>query len=439
MNKIKQLVYNYFELSKYDTSISKEIIAGLSTYLSLAYIFIVNPAIMSNTGMNITALLFATIVASAVSTIFMGLYARLPFALAPGLEMNGFFTFVVVGAMGLTWQQALGAVFWSGVLCLVFTIVPFRKAIIDSIPNGLKKTMAVSVGVFVMTIGLYLSGLVKFTDGHITGYDLSPTPKVLALFIGLIISALLGMRRLKFPAGMLIAIIVATIYCTANGIITKTPATSSWDDMVSACFKIDFIPTLRLLPIYLIFFLIDFYGSIGKFIGLTASTDLRQKDGSIPRMAQAMGVDAGGTILGAFVGTSSIITYVESAVGIEMGGRTGIVALVCGILMFASLLFTPLIGLVPVEATAGILIYVGYLIMRDTDSPDDKNLDKFFITVVTIMGLISFLTFSLDKAMMFGFLAYTIRQVFFEKVVNWYLIVSAILISVSVILPILIK
>lgn len=439
MSNFKQKIDNYFEVTKYGSTISRELLAGLSTYLSLAYIFIVNPAIMSNTGMNVTALLFATIVASSLATIFMGLYAKLPFALAPGLEMNGFFAFVVVGTMGLTWQQALGAVFWSGVLCLVFTIVPFRKNIIDSIPNGLKKAMAVSVGVFVMTIGLFLSGLVKFTDGKISGLDLSLSTKVIALIIGLIISLVLGMRRLKFPGGMLIAIIVATVYCTVNGIITKTPATSKWSDMVSACFKIDFIPTLKLLPIYLIFFLIDFYGSIGKFIGLTATTNLKKADGSLPRIGRAMGVDAGGTIFGAFVGTSSIITYVESAVGIKMGGRTGIVALVCGILMIVSLLFTPLIGLVPVEATAGILVYVGYLLIRDTDSPDDKHLDKFFLVVVIVMGLISFLTFSLDKAMMFGFLAYTVKQVFFEKKINWYIISSSILISASVILPYLVK
>lgn len=152
-----------------------------------------------------------------------------------------------------------------------------------------------------------------------------------------------------------------------------------------------------------------------------------------------MGVDAGGTIVGAFVGTSSIITYVESAVGIQMGVRTGIVAIVCGVLMFASLLFTPLIGLVPVEATAGILIYVGYLLMKDTDSPDDKGLGKFFLVIVVVMGLISFLTFSLDKAMMFGFLAYTINQILVERVFNWYLIGSTLLISVSVILPFFIK
>jgi AGZA family xanthine/uracil permease-like MFS transporter len=439
MSKIKQQIDTYFGVTKYGSTIGREMLAGLSTYLSLAYIFIVNPAIMSNTGMNVTALLFATIVASAASTLFMGFYAKLPFALAPGLEMNGFFAFVVVGTMGLTWQQALGAVFWSGVLCLVFTIVPFRKNIINSIPDGLKKAMAVSVGVFVMTIGLFLSGLVKFTDGKISGLDISITPKVIALGIGLIISLILGMRRLKFPGGMLVAIIVATVYGTVNGITTKAPATTNWNDMVSACFKIDFIPTLKLLPVYLIFFLIDFYGSIGKFIGLTSTTNLKNSDNSLPNMGKAMGVDAGGTILGAFVGTSSIITYVESAVRIKMGGRTGIVALVCGTLMIVSLLFTPLIGLVPVEATAGILIYVGYLLMRDTDSPDDQHLDKFFLVVVIFMGLISFLTFSLDKAMMFGFLAYTVKQLFYEKKVNWYLVSSTILISVSVILPFFIK
>lgn len=437
MTKLTKWASNYFEIAKYNTNLRTEILAGVSTYLSLAYIFIVNPAILSKSGMDVSAVLFATIIASGLSTLLMGFWARLPFALAPGLEMNGYFALVVVGTIGLTWNQALGAVFWSGILCIALTISPIRKAIVDSIPDGLKKSMAVSVGIFVLTIGLFLSGLTSFTDGKISGYSLAITPKVIALLIGLVISIVLAFKKLRFPGGMLVAIIIATVYCKTQGIVSATPAKIS-KEMLSATFKLDLIPTLSVIPVFLVFFLIDFYGSIGKFIGLTASTkELIQKDGTLVRIEKAMNVDGIGTVAGSLVGTSSIITYVESAVGIKTGGKTGIVAVVCGTLMLLSLAFTPLVGLVPVEATSGILIYVGYLLIRDTW--EEKNLGKFFWIVVALMGAISFSTFSLDKAMLLGFAAYTIKQVFFDKVVNWYLIISTVLIAASVILPYIIK
>ncbi|MEE9432057.1 MAG: NCS2 family permease [Melioribacteraceae bacterium] len=434
-NFIKKME-NYFEMSKYNTTWKTEILAGVSIYLSLAYIFIVNPSIMSQTGMSTSAVLFATIFASAFSTLYMGIRANLPFALAPGLEMNGFFTFVVVGTLGLTWNQALGAVFWSGILCIILSLLPVRIKIINSIPNGLKKAMAVSVGIFVITIGLFLSGIFEFTDGKISGFGSPFTAKGIALFIGLFIALILGIKKLKFPAGMLVAIIMSAIYCKTQGIVQTEPAEVS-TEMFSAVFKLDLIPTLKILPVFLIFFLIDFYGSIGKFIGLTASTNLTEKDGTLPRIEKAIEADGIGTSVGALVGTSSIITFVESSIGIAIGGRTGIVAVVCGILMILSLVFTPLVGLVPVEATAGILLYVGYLIIRDTW--EEIGLTKFFYVIAILMALISLFTFSLDKAMFLGFFAYSVKQIYEDKKVNWYLAGSTILIAIGVILPYFMK
>lgn len=356
MASIMQRVDDHFGVSALGSTIGREVLAGLATYLSLAYIFVVNPAILANAGMDVSAVFFATVLASSLSTLLMGFWARLPFALAPGLEMNSFFAVTVVGVLGFSWNAALGAVFWSGLLCVIFTwVAPVRKAIVDSIPDGLKKAMAVSVGVFVLTIGLFLSGVVLFKDARVAGFSLSVTAKTTALLIGLFISVILGIRKLKLPGGMLIAIIAATVYCKTQGIVVQNPAQLS-SNMFRAVGQIDFFPSnfVGFLPVVLVFFLLDFYGSIGKFIGLTAATNL-PKDGQLPRIEKAMGVDAIGTVFGAFVGTSSIITYVESSVGIATGGRTGIVAIVCGLLMISSLMFTGLIGLVPVEATAGIL------------------------------------------------------------------------------------
>jgi len=437
MSIIKK-IENYFELAKYETNWKTEILAGVSTYLSLAYIFIVNPAILSSSGMNVSAVLFATVIASGISTLAMGLWARLPFALAPGLEMNGFFAFVVVGTLGLTWNQALGAVFWSGLLCILFTILPIRKAIVDSIPLGLKKAMAVSVGIFVVTIGLFLSGLVSFDNGQIKTVNIAITPKVIALVIGLVLAIVLNLKKIRFVGGFLIAIVVATVYCKTQGIVQANPAQVS-SDMFLAVGQLDFFPIdfWKILPVFLVFFLLDFYGSIGKFIGLTAATNLTQKDGSLVRIEKAMNVDGIGTVGGALLGTSSIITYVESAIGIASGGRTGIVAVVCGLLMLLSLAFTPLVGLVPVEATSGILIYVGYLLIRDTWG--EKHLVRFDYLIAILMAVISLLTFSLDKAMLLGFVLYTGKQIFVDKTYNWYLIGSTVFVTLSVVLQYFLK
>lgn len=432
MDSLKQRIDERFNISALGSTLGTEILSGLATYLSLAYIFVVNPAILAGAGMDVSAVFFATVVASSLSTLIMGFYARLPFALAPGLEMNGFFAVTVVGVLGFTWNEALGAVFWSGLLCILFTVLPVRKAIVDSIPNGLKKAMAVSVGVFVLTIGLFLSGIALFQNGRVAGFDFTVTPKSTALAVGLIISAILGLRRLKIPGGMLIAIIVATVYCKTQGIMVTNPAQLS-SNLFLAVGELDLIPDnfIGFLPVILVFFLLDFYGSIGKFIGLTASTNLPQ-NGQLPRIEKAMGVDAVGTVAGALLGTSSIITYVESSVGIATGGRTGIVAIVCGALMLLSLAFTPLVGLVPVEATAGILLYVGYLLMRDTW--EEEGLTKFDITVAVVMGIVSFITFSLDKAMLLGFAAYTVNLLIAQRR-NPVMMASTALLAVAVLLP----
>lgn len=428
----------YFEVDRLGSTLATEVMAGVATYLSLAYIFVVNPAILSQAGMDVSAVLFATVVASGVSTIVMGLWARLPFALAPGLEMNGFFAFAVVGNMGLTWQQALGTVFWSGILCIVFTWLPVRQKIIESIPDKLKVSIAFSVGIFVVTIGLFLAKIVVFDKGIIQWSALSAeslfTPKAIVLFFGLAVATILGFKRLNFPGGMLVAIIASTILCKFLGITVAEPAQLS-SEMFSAVLQLDLMSVFdpRFLAVLIIFFIIDFYGSIGKFIGLTAATNLQSK-GEVKNIGKALYVDGGGTVLGSLVGTSSIITYVESAVGIASGGRTGIVAIVCGTLMLASIAFTPLVGLVPVEATAGILAYVGWLLLpREQVKASHIQFDRFDWAIAIGMGLLTFATFSLDKPLLLGFWAYQLKSMWGRQATNWYLLTAALALTVAVI------
>jgi adenine/guanine/hypoxanthine permease len=340
--------------------------------------------------------------------------------------------------MGLTWQQALGTVFWSGILCIVFTWLPVRQKIIESIPDKLKVSIAFSVGIFVMTIGLFLAKIVIFDKGIVQWSALSAenlaSDKAIVLYFGLTVATILGFKKLNFPGGMLVAIIASTILCKFLGITVTRPAALS-TEMFSAVLQLDLLSVFdpRFLAVLIIFFIIDFYGSIGKFIGLTAATNLQSK-GEVKNIDKALYVDGGGTVLGSLVGTSSIITYVESAVGIASGGRTGIVAIVCGTLMLASIAFTPLVGLVPVEATAGILAYVGWLLLpRDQVKASHIQFDRFDWAIAIGMGVLTFATFSLDKPLLLGFWAYQLKSMRERHATNWYLLTAALALTVAVI------
>jgi AGZA family xanthine/uracil permease-like MFS transporter len=429
----------FFCVTSRGSSFRTELLAGISTYLSLAYILIVNPAILSKGGFDSSSVLFATAVASGLSCILMGLWARLPFALAPGLEMNGFVAFSAIGLMGLSVEQSLGAVFWSGVLCILLTWLPMRQRIIDSIPSGLQSNLAFSVGIFVVTIALYLSKIVVFENGLPAGFGSLTSPEAVALYIGLASCCIFRSRFMGYHtpilsgAAFLLAICASTAYCRSNGITAGAPPEFS-SSMLNSLGGLSLMPftSPAALTVFLVLFLIDFYGSIGKFIGLTASTNLRSKDSGVVGLQKAMYVDGIGTVGGALLGTTSIITYVESAIGIHAGGRTGIVAIVCGLLMLASLLFTPLVALVPAVATSGVLVFVGYALLP-REQVRSGEFTTFDVIVGLLMAVVSFATFSLDKAMLVGFAAYSLRPAIKgNESMNPYLVGSFLLLLISV-------
>lgn len=422
MISLMQKTSLYFGIDEMNSSFKTEVLAWISTFLSLSYIFIVNPAILSNAWMSVEAVTFATIIASWFATLIMWLRARLPFALAPWLEMNGFFAFVVVGTIWLTRQQSLWIVFWSWLLCLLFTLVPFRKKIIDSIPEWLKSAISFSVWIFVLTIWLFLAWIVTFQDGKIAAIWWFFSTKAIVLYIWLIISIIWGIKKIhsKFPIWMLMWIIVASIYAVHNWIVSWNEVKIS-GDMLRTFWKMDmfsFFSEVKFIPVLLVFFLLDYFWSIGKFIWLTSSIkDLKTKTNQ--NISKAMYVDWIWTAWGALLGTSSIITYVESAVWIGMWWRTWLVAVVCGILMLLCLFFTPLIWLVPVEATAWILVYVWYSLLPQ--NPEIKWIKKFInfeVIVAIILWILTFLTFSLDKSLALWFLVYLWKQFFtrWEKI-----------------------
>lgn len=433
MTQIAKKIAEYFEFAQHKANFKTEILAGISTFLALSYIFIVNPAILGEGGMNKGFVFFATVVASCITTLAMGLWAKKPLVLAPGLEMNGYVAFFVVGALGFTWQGALGAVFWEGVLCILFTLHEMRIRIINAVPNSMKAGLSLSVGIFVAIIALKISNILLYEGITLSGLGAFLSKEALVVYFGL--AVILVLERLKVTGSVLISIILATLlaYYWGFGVTPSEVALLSqgWLDGFLK-FDLGVILDPRMWSVILALFVIDFYGSIAKFIGLTRNTSIVDETGEMPQTKEAMLVDGAGTIIGAAAGTTSIITYVESAVGIGAGGRTGLTAVVCSLLMLLFLLVPSLVGAVPVIAAGGALLFVGITLM-----PSKKELVKYskieIISILTMAGTV-LVTFALDKAMLVGFATYIVGSVVTGKKVDFYLIMSTVLILVGLLL-----
>ena len=429
-----QKIDNYFGITRLGSSFKVEIFAGLSTFLSLSYIFVVNPAILSEAGINTSVAFFATIFGSVIATLLMGLWARLPFALAPGLEMNAYIAYVVVGVMGFTWQGALGAVFWVGVLTFVLSFTSLRTNIIKAIPDKLKSGLAASVGVFLMLIALKVSGILAYEGIQVKGVGLLTSHEAYIFYVGLIL--VLIFRYFKVRGAVLLSIIGAAIFAHFLGVGQPIEPIKVSSEMFAGTFAFDLgiIFNPKIWAVIIVLFILDFYGPIAKFIGLTRNTNIVDAKGDLPRMKEGLAVDGVGTIIGAATGTSNLITYVESAVGIGEGGRTGLVAVVVGILMSLFLFLVPLINLIPVAATTGALLFVGLTIF-----PSRKELKTYSwtdIVAVAIMVLVTFWTFGLDKAMFAGFAAFVVLFIVQGKWrdLNPYLIGSTAILLLSILL-----
>ncbi len=430
MSKIE----SYFGFKQLGSTWKIEILAGLSTFLSLSYIFVVNPAILSEAGISKSVVFFATVIVSSLATIIMGLWANKPFSLAPGLEMNAYVAFIVVGTLGFVWQDALGAVFWSGVVMLIINFLRIREYIIKAIPDKLKSGLAAAVGVFLMLIALKVSGILAYEGIQVQGIGLLTSPEAYVFYVGLIVA--LGLRYFKVKGTILISIIVASVVAHLLGIGTVVEPVQISKEMLSGtfAFNLGVIFNPKIISVILILFIIDFYGSIAKFIGLTRNTTIVDEKGDMPKMKEALAIDGGATVVGATLGTTNVTTYVESAVGIGEGGRTGLVSVVSGILMLFFLLLTPLVNLVPVVATTGALLFVGLTLL-----PTKKDLKTYHWTdVISVIAMLlaTIWTFGLDKAMFVGFGLFIILQVIQGqwKKVNPYLLASTILLLLSILL-----
>ncbi len=423
---------DFFGVRSRGSNIKTEVLAGVSTFLALSYIFVVNPAILSAMGLSTSAIFFATVLGSVVATLLMGFWARLPFAVAPGLEMNAYVAYVVVGVMGFTWQGALGAVFWSGVLTVLLSFTPLRVNIVKAIPDKLKSGLAASVGVFLMLIALKVSGMLAYDGIQLKGIGLLTSKEAEIFYVGFVFVLLL--KSFKVRGAVLLSIIGASIAAKVIGIGQPIAPIHLSKDMFDGVWALDYRVILnpKIWSVILVLFILDFYGSIAKFIGLTRNTSIVDSNGNLPRLKEGLVVDGAGTVIGAVTGTSNLITYVESAVGIGEGGRTGLVAVVVAILMALFLFLTPLINLVPVVATTGPLLFVGLMLF-----PSWRDLKTYSFTdfvSVAVMVLVTIWTFGLDKAMFAGFAAFLILFIIRGrwKDVNSYLVASTLLLLLSI-------
>ncbi|MEG6584674.1 NCS2 family permease [Dendrosporobacter sp. 1207_IL3150] len=399
-----------FKLTEKGTTVKTELLAGLTTFVALAYIIFVNPNILADAGIPKEAAIASTIYATAVATALMALWANFPIAVAPGMGLNAFFAYYVVGALHLSWQVALGAVFLSGILFLILTFGGIRQAIIKAVPMNLKCAIGVGIGLFIAFIGLKNSGIIVANKATFVSVGNLTAPEPLLAFIGLIITAALMARSVK--GSILIGILVTTILGMLFGVV---PVPKGIGDIMS--FKLpDVSPTFMQLDvrgaweygifsIIFTFTIVELFDNMGTLIGLTRKAKLMDDKGEIQNLDKALTTDAVGTVISAGFGTSTVTSYIESAAGIAEGGKTGLTSLTVAALFLISLVFAPLVGIVPGFATAPALILVGALMMAEIAHVSFSDFTEGIPAFLTIIMMP--LTFSIANGFAFGFISYT--------------------------------
>jgi AGZA family xanthine/uracil permease-like MFS transporter len=404
------MLEKFFKLKENKTTVRTEIIAGITTFMTMAYILAVNPGILSATGMDANAVFTATALSAVVATLVMALWAKLPFALAPGMGLNAFFAFTVVLAMGHSWQFALTAVFLEGIIFLVLTAFNIREVIVNAIPMNIKHAISAGIGLFIAFIGMQNAGLIVKSDATmITLGNMAEHTIWIALF-GLIVSGVL--LALKVKGALLIGIFASAIVGIPLG-VTILPE-SNWVSLPPSLepifFKFNFseILTTDMLVVLITFLFVDLFDTVGTLVGVASKANMIDKDGKLPRVKQALFADAVGTTVGAMLGTSTVTTYVESASGVAEGGRTGLTALSTAGMFALALFFAPIFLMVPGAATAPALILVGSFML----SPILKiNFDDYTESIPVFLTVIMMpLAYSIAEGIVFGMLSYVLLK-----------------------------
>ncbi|KMJ52554.1 MULTISPECIES: NCS2 family permease [Vogesella] len=403
------LLESFFKLKEHGTDVRTEVIAGFTTFLTMAYIVIVNPAILSLTGMDFNAVFVATCLAAALGTGIMALVANYPIALAPGMGLNAYFTFTVVQGMGVPWQAALGAVFISGIVFLAVSLFKVREAIVNAIPQSLKFAISAGVGLFLAIIALKNAGVVADHPATLVTLGNLHDPKVLLAILGFFIIVALEYRRV--PGSIIIGILAVTVLSVTLGLSNFEGLFAPVPSMAPTFMQMDLEGALSagLLGVIFVFFFVDLFDTTGTLVGVSHRAGLLDKDGKLPRLKRALMADSIAITAGAAMGTSSTTAYIESAAGTAVGGRTGLTALVVAILFLACLWISPLAKTVPAYATAPALCYVAVLMTRGLAEIDWDDLTESAPAVMTAVAMP--FTFSIADGIAFGFISYAVIKI----------------------------
>jgi AGZA family xanthine/uracil permease-like MFS transporter len=410
---IETFLERKFDLARHGTTVRTELVAGLTTFLTMVYVVFVNPTILAGAGMDKGAVFSATCIAAAASTLVMAFYANYPIALAPGMGLNAFFAFSVVTTQGYTWQQALAGVFCSGVIFCLISILPIREYIINSIPKNLKLAISAGVGLFLGTIALTETKIVVAGPATLlTLGDLRAWPALLCI-LGFVLIAAFNGRRIM--GGTLIGILVVTAIGVPLGLVNFTGVVSAPPSLAPTLLQLDFSRVFEtsFLIVVLSFLFVDVFDNAGTLVGVAHRAGLLDQDGNLPRMRQALFADSFAAMFGALIGTSTTTSYIESAAGVSAGGRTGLTALFVAILFLLTLFFSPLASMIPVYASAAALLYVACVMARGLGEIDWDDVTESAPAVVAAITMP--LTYSIATGIGLGFITFALCKLLAGK------------------------
>ena len=406
---MKQILDQFFKLTENKTSIKKEFIAGFTTFITMAYIIFVNPQIMAQSGMDQGAIFVGTCVAASVACIFMGLYANWPIGLAPGMGLNAFFTYTVVGEMGYSWETALGAVFLAGILFFIISITNLLRWMIDSIPMNLRVAIGSGVGLFIGFIGLKSGGIIVNNDvTYLSLGDFSKYQTILAA-LGFLIISVLAVRKIN--GAIIIGVLIVTLISLLIGLVEYNGLLAYPPNIYPTFMKLDIVGALdvAMISVIMSFLFVNLFDTTGTLLGVASRANLIDDNGNAKNLNKALAVDSSSSIFGTFFGCSPVTSYIESSAGVESGGKTGMVSVIVGLFFIIAIFLSPLAAMVPPYATSGALIYVAVLMLSSMERLNWKSSIDILPALIIIV-MIPF-TFSIADGIALGFLTYVVLKV----------------------------
>ena len=406
---MKTFLSNFFKLAENNTDVNRELMAGLTTFITMAYIIFVNPQLMASSGMDQGASFVGTCLAAALACLVMGIFANWPIGLAPGMGLNAFFTFTVVGEMGYSWQVALGAVMIAGVLFFLMSVTPLRRWMLDSIPLNLRIAMGSGVGLFIGFIGLKSGGIIVANGATFVSMGDLTNPETLMAAFGFILIAGLSVRNI--PGAIIIGVLTITLLALGLGFVEYQGLVAYPPDVSSTFLQLDILGALDVAMVAVIasFLFVNLFDTAGTLLGVANRANLVDNQGRVKNLDKALKADSSSSIFGALLGCAPVTSYVESSAGVEAGGRTGLTAVAVGIFFLLAIFFSPLALMVPAYATAGALIYVAILMLGGMEKLNWGDATELLPALIIIVMIP--LTFSIANGIALGFLSFIILKI----------------------------